>query len=147
MADCKPHAFVSGSVGFWLCLCLHHRHMHAWSFTTLTYQNSNRHFAPSRCCLEAMLLASTSPISCAQRGQIEIRSVLGRKGYRWQKPVCMAASKPLAVISGTARYHGIGRECAKQSLEVHETCLDIGNGTLSGHDLPAACRLDTKWLA
>lgn len=74
-----------------------------------------------------MLLASTSPISCAQQGQIEIRSVLRRKSYRWQKTVCMAASKPLAVISGTARDHGIGRECAKQFLEAGYKVVGLDN--------------------
>ncbi len=32
---------------------------------------------------------------------------------------CMAGGKPLAVISGVARTHGIGRECAKAFLEVN----------------------------
>ena len=35
------------------------------------------------------------------------------------RPICcMAALKPLAVISGVARTHAIGRECAKVFLEV-----------------------------
>ncbi|DBA91008.1 TPA: hypothetical protein ACH3X2_004214 [Trebouxia sp. C0005] len=31
--------------------------------------------------------------------------------------ICMAGARPLAVISGVARRHGIGRECAKVFLE------------------------------
>ena len=49
---------------------------------------------------------------------IQARQTQAQRSRRLHRHICMASAKPLAVISGTAKIHGIGRECARQFLEV-----------------------------
>lgn len=60
---------------------------------------------------------------------------------RWT--YCMAASKPLAVISGVARTRAIGRAIANVFLDVSSRLLKPVGVEISWHPLQHACRLDT----
>ncbi|DBA81511.1 TPA: hypothetical protein ACH3X1_007287 [Trebouxia sp. C0004] len=53
---------------------------------------------------------------------IHIQPVRHTRGTSVKHCICMAGARPLAVISGVARSHGIGRECAKVFLEVPAMC-------------------------